>query len=110
MVLLFSHKIFFNIYEGTMKHMIRLIFCLFMCIYNIYAEPHINYNSILVVVLMVKNEETVMRATLQPFIDGGISSFFIFDTGSTDNTIGVTESFFVAHGITQGYIAQEPFI
>lgn len=70
----------------------------------------INYDPILVVVLMVKNEETVMRDTLQPFVDGGINSFFIFDTGSIDNTIKVTEEFFVEHNITQGYIVQEPFI
>jgi hypothetical protein len=75
-----------------------------------YAHEQSIYDPILVVVLMVKNEETVMRATLQPFIDGGVDSFFIFDTGSTDNTIAVTEQFFAEHGITQGYIAQEPFI
>jgi hypothetical protein len=59
---------------------------------------------------MVKNEETVMRATLQPFVDAGINSFFIFDTGSTDNTIEVTQTFFEEHGVTHAYIAQEPFI
>lgn len=93
-----------------MKQMIRLVACLFMCMYSMYAESPINYDPLLVVVLMVKNEETVMRATLQPFIDGGITSFFIFDTGSTDNTIEVTENFFAEEGITRGYIAQEPFI
>jgi len=110
MALLFSHKIFFNIYEGIMKYAIRFVFCFFVCIYSLHAELPVNYDPVLVVVLMVKNEETVMRATLQPFIDGGVTSFFIFDTGSTDNTIGVTESFFSEYGIMQGYIAQEPFI
>jgi hypothetical protein len=75
-----------------------------------YATAQSVYDPILVVVLMVKNEETVMRATLQPFIDGGINSFLIFDTGSTDNTIEVTQQFFAEHGVTQGYIEQEPFI
>jgi glycosyltransferase involved in cell wall biosynthesis len=51
-----------------------------------------------------------MRRTLQPFIDGGITSFFIFDTGSTDRTIEVTQEFFDEYGITDGYIVQEPFI
>lgn len=74
------------------------------------TELEKSYDPILVAVLMVKNEETVMRATLQPFIDGGVDSFFIFDTGSTDNTVAVTQEFFDEHGVTQGYIAQEPFI
>jgi FkbM family methyltransferase len=74
------------------------------------ADLDCQYDQTLVVVLMVKNEETVMGATLQPFIDGGVDSFFIFDTGSTDNTIAVTEEFFAKNGITQGYIVQEPFI
>ena len=59
------------------------------------------YDPLLVVVIMVKNEETVMRATLQPFVDGGVDSFFVFDTGSTDNTIAVTEEFFAENGIEQ---------
>lgn len=70
----------------------------------------LGYNPILVPVIMVKNEETVMRATLQPFVDGGITSFFIFDTGSTDNTIAATQEFFDEYGITDAYIMQEPFV
>src|SRR6266436_8173383 len=93
-----------------MKHISILLFLFFFIQSIICAQQHIDYDPILIVVLMVKNEETVMRATLQPFIDGGVDSFFIFDTGSTDNTIGVTESFFSEYGIMQGYIAQEPFI
>jgi len=68
------------------------------------------YSPILVVVLMVKNEESVMRETLQPFVDGGVDSFFIFDTGSTDKTIEVTREFFSEHAIEHAYIEQEPFI
>ena len=93
-----------------MNNMIRLIFAFLFVLQNACANAQFDYDQILVVVLMVKNEETVMRATLQPFVDGGVDSFFIFDTGSTDNTIEVTEQFFAEHGITQGYIAQEPFI
>jgi hypothetical protein len=93
-----------------MKKIVRIFLSVLFFVHVAYAEFEFSYDPILVVVLMVKNEETVMRATLQPFIDGGINSFFIFDTGSTDNTIAVTEDFFAEHGITQGYIAQEPFI
>ncbi len=93
-----------------MKHIIRILFSFLFVLHCFCAAEQLSYDQILVVVLMVKNEETVMRATLQPFVDGGIDSFFIFDTGSTDNTIEVTEQFFVEHSITQAYIAQEPFI
>src|SRR5579863_841455 len=93
-----------------MKHIISVFLSFLFFASTIYANVQFAYDQILVVVLMVKNEETVMRATLQPFIDGGVDSFFIFDTGSTDNTIAVTEQFFAEHGITQGYIMQEPFI
>jgi glycosyltransferase involved in cell wall biosynthesis len=93
-----------------MKRIISVFLSFLFFASTIYANVQFAYDQILVVVLMVKNEETVMRATLQPFVDGGVDSFFIFDTGSTDNTIEVTEQFFAEHGITQGYIAQEPFI
>jgi glycosyltransferase involved in cell wall biosynthesis len=74
------------------------------------AVHSMNYDPLLVVVLMVKNEETVMRATLQPFVDAGINAYLIFDTGSTDNTVEVTQEMFDEYGITQGHIVQEPFI
>lgn len=93
-----------------MKNIRRIVLSVLLFVQGAYAEFEFGYDPILVVVLMVKNEETVMRATLQPFIDGGVGSFLIFDTGSTDNTVGVTEDFFAEHGVTQGYIVQEPFI
>jgi hypothetical protein len=93
-----------------MKNVVRGLLSILFFVSTAYAEIKFDYDPILVVVIMVKNEETVMRATLQPFIDGGVDSFFVFDTGSTDNTVGVTEDFFAEHGVTQGYIVQEPFI
>lgn len=99
-----------------MKNSLNVFFVFFLFVIQ-YASAQIidaggllGYNPILVVVLMVKNEETVMRATLQPFVDGGVTSFFIFDTGSTDNTVAVTQDFFDEHQITDAYIMQEPFI
>ena len=74
------------------------------------------YNPLLVVVLMVKNEahterqDPVIIETLKPYVEGGIDSYFIFDTGSTDGTIEVTQNYFKEKGIENGYIAQEPFI
>ena len=81
---------------------------IFFCSINVIAEHR--YDPLLVVVIMVKNEEKVMRATLQPFIDGGIESFFVLDTGSTDRTVQVTQEFFAEHGIEHAYIMEEPFI
>lgn len=66
--------------------------------------------DLITIVLMVKNEEAVITQTLEPFVDAGISSFFIFDTGSTDNTIPTAEHFFKTHAIDHYAIAQEPFI
>ena len=64
----------------------------------------------LVGVFMVKDEEHIIKQTLEPYIDGGIKHFFIFDTGSTDKTIEVARAYFQERGITQYGIAQEPFI
>ncbi len=67
-------------------------------------------DPLLVVVLMVKNEAAVMEKTLQPFVDAGLDSFMIFDTGSTDDTVGVTKRFFAKHNIANAVIKQEPFV
>jgi hypothetical protein len=97
-------------YEGVMKKIFGFFVGFIFCVHTICVGLQIEYDPILVVVLMVKNEETVMRKTLQPFIDGGINSYLIFDTGSTDKTIEVTQGMFDEYGITDGYIVQEPFI
>lgn len=65
---------------------------------------------LLVIVLMVKNEEPVMAETLKPFVEAGMQDFFIFDTGSEDKTIEVTEEFFKKHNVKNYIIKQEPFI
>jgi hypothetical protein len=93
-----------------MNKVARVLSFLLIFFYSFHALAEHNYDPLLVVVIMVKDEETVMRATLQPFVDGGINSFLVFDTGSTDKTIEVTEQFFAENSITQGYIVQEPFI
>jgi len=59
---------------------------------------------------MIKNEAHVIQETLQPFVDAGIDSFFIFDTGSTDDTINVVKTFFEKNGIKNALIKQEQFI
>ena len=73
-------------------------------IQNSCAEP------LLVTVLMVKNEASVIEATLQPYVDGGVKEFVIFDTGSTDGTREVVTHFFERHNIKNVHIVEEPFI
>ncbi|HEV2600751.1 MAG TPA: glycosyltransferase family 2 protein [Candidatus Babeliales bacterium] len=70
----------------------------------IYADP------LLVVVLMVKNEATVIVDTLEPFVKGGVKDYIIFDTGSCDGTQEIVKEFFKEHGITNGHVVEEPFI
>lgn len=93
-----------------MKKFLSVLFGCIFFVHTVCAIERMQYDPILVVVLMVKNEETVMRATLQPFVDAGINSYLIFDTGSTDGTVMVTQEMFDEYGVTHGYIFQEPFI
>ncbi len=72
--------------------------------------PKPKYDPLLVAVIMVKNEATVMKATLQPYADAGVKHFVVLDTGSTDDTIATTKAFFEENQITHGVIREEPFI
>jgi len=75
-----------------------------------------NYDPLLTVVLMVKNEASVIQDTLQPFVDAVINdaekkiSFLIFDTGSTDSTMLVAKQYFKENCVDNAVIRQEPFI
>lgn len=68
------------------------------------------YHPVIVAVLMIKDEEPVIADTLQPMADGGIDSFFIFDTGSTDGTIAKVHEFFAQHKDCTYYLEQENFV
>ena len=67
-------------------------------------------DPLLIVVIMVKNEETVIKPTLEPYVKAGVKAFLVFDTGSTDQTMENAQALFDEYNITQGYIIQEPFI
>ena len=64
---------------------------------------------LLAIVLMVKDEAVSIEATLSSLLDPSIKHFFILDTGSSDNTMQLTEAFFQQHNLI-GHIKQEPFI
>lgn len=70
----------------------------------------IGARSPVVATLMIKNEAPSICETLQPLVDGGIDTFFIFDTGSTDKTIEVVRAFFDEHKECIFCIKQEPFV
>ena len=74
------------------------------------CKQFIESEPLIVTVLMVKNEASVLEATLKPFVEGGVKHFVIFDTGSTDGTQEVATRFFKHHNITHAHIIQEPFI
>jgi len=67
-------------------------------------------NPLLIIVLMVKNEAPVIASTLESYIGNRDVGYFIFDTGSTDDTIERVEIFFRDHSIEQYALAREPFV
>jgi len=81
----------------------------FLCASLVFFS-FVQADPLLVVILMVKNEETVIQKTLEPYVQAGIRSYVIYDTGSIDSTVARARDFFTQHSITQGYIKEEPFI
>lgn len=97
-----------------MKKILVSILCCFFVVRSVSAGDNSFAsnipNPLLAVLIMVKNEETVIRETMEPLIKAGIRSFMILDTGSTDNTIGVVKQTYADYGIEQGYIVEQPFV
>lgn len=85
-------------------------FILLICFFPLNFLSIIAYDPDLVVVVMVKNEESVIIDTLEPFLRAGIKNFFILDTGSTDGTVEKVKQFFNNNQDSVGYIDQEPFV
>lgn len=65
---------------------------------------------LITVVIMVKNEAPVICQTLQPLIKGGITSFLVYDTGSTDGTQDIARNFFKKNNLGHAQIVEEPFV
>lgn len=95
---------------NIMKYLRQLLLCFSLLSTAIFFASGGEGDPLLVVTIMIKNEEEVICQTLQPFVDAGINSFFVLDTGSTDKTVEVTRNFFEKNHVTAGYIAQEPFV
>ncbi len=98
-----------------MKRFLILLSCIFS--FSIFI-PHTvygglnshTYDPVLAIVIMVKNEQDNIVKTLEPYVQAGINSYLVFDTGSTDQTIEVISNYFVEQGVTDAHIRQEPFI
>lgn len=76
----------------------------------LFFALEISTDPLLVVLLMVKNEACVIAETLQPFVDGGVKDFLLFDTGSNDGTQDIAREFFKKNNIPNSIIVEEPFI
>ena len=68
------------------------------------------HENLLAIVIMVKNEADVIIPTLKPFIDAGIQSFLVYDTGSTDGTQQKIHHYFTERTILDAHIIEEPFV
>ena len=86
-----------------------IFFLIFLCI-DQKIIGNIQDTRLLAVVIMVKNEVDVIIPTLQPFIDAGIQSFLIYDTGSTDGTQQKICNHLARCNILDAHLVEEPFI
>ncbi len=94
----------------------RVLIFIFSCLFfpfSAHAQTipyRDNTENLLTVVIMVKDEVDVIVPTLKPFVDAGIKSFLVFDTGSSDGTQQKVQDYFKQSGVEHGYIVEEPFI
>ena len=71
-----------------------------------YSQAH---NPLLVAVLMIKDEAHIIEKTVTPLYEGGITNFFVLDTGSNDGTQDVLKKFFKKNKIN-GILKEEKFV
>lgn len=96
------------------KHLLLTV-CLFMLQW-LHCNEATTKDPLLIVVLMVKNEASVIKETLQPFVEASTKNtrdhlaFLIFDTGSTDSTIPIAQQYFEEQDVKNAVIKQEPFV
>jgi glycosyltransferase involved in cell wall biosynthesis len=94
-----------------MKALLLIACFLYPFVYGFSSKNSIdNKWPLIAVVIMVKNEESVIQPTLLPYIQAGIDAFLVYDTGSTDKTIEKAKELFDQHHLEHGYIKQDSFI
>lgn len=95
-----------------MKYLGFIFYSCFFLSYLCATQPPFkdDHEFLLTVVIMVKNEADVIVPTLQPFVDAGITSFLVYDTGSTDGTQDVVRNYFRDCHLDHTYVVEEPFV
>jgi tetratricopeptide (TPR) repeat protein len=94
------------------RYLNHILFTFFTVVFSdIYAKVIQDYDPLLVVTIMVKNEEHVMEKTLLPFLELHDSriGYLILDTGSTDNTVQTTLDIFQKYN-ARGFVAEKAFV
>jgi glycosyltransferase involved in cell wall biosynthesis len=95
------------------SHYSKYVLCtLLLTVFTyIYTEAIQDYDPLLVVTIMIKNEEHVIEKTLAPFLERQDSriAYLILDTGSTDNTVQATLDVFQKYN-ARGFVAEKPFV
>lgn len=89
---------------------LKIIVVLACCMSMLNVAASVRQDPLLVCAIMIKNESPVIEDTLRPMIDGGIDSFLVYDTGSTDDTLDKVKVFFQSRHITNFVIEQEKFV
>lgn len=84
-----------------------LAYIVFFCtkLYSIVEQT----DPLLLVVLMVKDEESVIVDTIRPFVQGGVDGFLIYDTGSNDTTISTISDYFHTNNVKNTLVLQETY-
>ncbi len=92
----------------------KIVFIAFLVSHLLFAQAECNDSPLIVIAIMVKNEEQVIRATLEPYLRADPQqkeiAYLVFDTGSSDLTLEKARELFDDYGIHNFYIFQEPFI
>ena len=68
----------------------KIVFIAFLVSHLLFAQAECNDSPLIVIAIMVKNEEQVIRATLEPYLRADPQqkeiAYLVFDTGSSDLT------------------------
>ncbi|OGB85902.1 hypothetical protein A3J41_03310 [candidate division TM6 bacterium RIFCSPHIGHO2_12_FULL_38_8] len=93
-----------------MQKATKIIISLAFLYHSFFQASICDDKPLLVVITMVKNEASVMEATLKPFLEAGLQHFLVLDTGSNDKTVSVVQNLFKKYKVSHGHVIEEPFV